>query len=197
MDRHSSSSDTDEALAGDKKSSSGSLKTKKKSLAKDVKDKLSFLRRRHTDTALSSKDGKLKTTPESVLHWSKSFENLLMDKQGLDLFREFLRTEFSEENIEFWIACEDYKNVHSNKLNTEAQRIYTDFIAVQAPHEINLDSKTRMLTIKNISSPSRQTFEGAQRRIQALMEKDSYRRFLHSDIYQELLGAHRASFSPP
>ena len=32
MDRHSSSSDTDEALAGDKKSSSGSLKTKKKSL---------------------------------------------------------------------------------------------------------------------------------------------------------------------
>ena len=56
--------------------------------------------------------------------------------EGLDLFREFLRTEFSEENIEFWIACEDYKNVHSNKLNTEAQRIYTDFIAVQAPHEV-------------------------------------------------------------
>ena len=61
----------------------------------------------------------------------------MLSSEGLDLFREFLRTEFSEENIEFWIACEDYKNVHSNKLNTEAQRIYTDFIAVQAPHEVS------------------------------------------------------------
>ena len=48
--------------------------------AKDVKEKLSFLRRRHTDTALSSKD-KYKTTPDDALHWSKSFDHLLMDKR--------------------------------------------------------------------------------------------------------------------
>lgn len=28
---------------------------------------------------------------------------------GLELFREFLRIEFSEENLEFWLACERYR----------------------------------------------------------------------------------------
>ena len=69
--------------------------------------------------------------------------------EGLDLFREFLRTEFSEENIEFWIACEDYKNVHSNKLNNEAQRIYTDFIAVQAPHEVSVVNRCAIQVLRN------------------------------------------------
>ena len=62
---------------------------------------------------------------------------LLYFSDGLELFREFLRTEFSEENIEFWIACEEYKNSKSSKnLGPSAQRIYTDFVAVQAPHEV-------------------------------------------------------------
>ncbi len=64
------------------------------------------------------------------------FAGLLSD--GLELFREFLRTEFSEENIEFWIACEEYKNTKSSKhLGPSAQKIYSDFVAVQAPHEVS------------------------------------------------------------
>ena len=62
---------------------------------------------------------------------------------------------------------------------------------IMALFQINLDSKTRLLTANNMSSPNRQTFEIAQKRIQALMEKDSYRRFLQSDVYLSLLGDHR------
>ena len=49
---------------------------------KDMREKFSFLRRRHTDTSLSGQDsnGKGKPTPEAALHWSKSFENLIVDK---------------------------------------------------------------------------------------------------------------------
>ena len=61
---------------------------------------------------------------------------LFASVDGLELFRDFLRTEFSEENIEFWIACEQFKNLHSNKIQNEAQKIYADYVAVQAPHEV-------------------------------------------------------------
>jgi hypothetical protein len=28
---------------------------------------------------------------------------------GLELFKGFLKSEFSEENLEFWIACEEFR----------------------------------------------------------------------------------------
>lgn len=56
---------------------------------------------------------------------------------GLKLFREFLASEFSDENLEFWIACEEFKGVESSKLIAQAQKIYTDFIAIQAPREVS------------------------------------------------------------
>lgn len=52
-------------------------------------------------------------------------------------FRAFLKTEFSDENIEFWLACEDYKKVKSSaKLVSKANKIYKEFIEVQAPREV-------------------------------------------------------------
>lgn len=56
---------------------------------------------------------------------------------GLAAFRAFLKTEFSEENLEFWLACEDFKKTRSAaKLASKAQRIFEEFIDVQAPREV-------------------------------------------------------------
>lgn len=52
------------------------------------------------------------------------------------LFRLFLQREFSEENIEFWMACEEYKKLNSSKQSAKAKQIYTEFVAVQAPKEV-------------------------------------------------------------
>ena len=52
------------------------------------------------------------------------------------MFRDFLQSEFSDENLEFWIACQEYKNLKDNKLAAHAQKIYVDFVAVQAPREV-------------------------------------------------------------
>jgi hypothetical protein len=52
---------------------------------------------------------------------------------------------------------------------------------------VNLDTETRMSTIASIDNPPLETFDRAQRRIQGLMEKDSYQRFLKSELYINLL----------
>ncbi|XP_078073408.1 regulator of G-protein signaling 3-like isoform X2 [Mustelus asterias] len=132
-------------------------------------------RRRHLPTA------------EEALQWGESLDKLLSHRYGAIAFKGFLRTEFSDENIEFWQACEDYRKTKSNsKLTAKARKIFEEFIATQAPREVNLDSHTKEVTSNNILSPSRSTFDLAQKRIFGLMEKDSYPRFLRSEFYLDL-----------
>lgn len=60
-----------------------------------------------------------------------------MLSDGLAAFRAFLKSEFCEENIEFWLACEDFKKTKSpQKLSSKARKIYTDFIEKEAPKEV-------------------------------------------------------------
>ena len=53
------------------------------------------------------------------------------------MFQAFLRTEFSEENLEFWLACEDFKKVKSqSKMAAKAKKIFAEYIAIQACKEV-------------------------------------------------------------
>ncbi|CAL8104014.1 unnamed protein product [Calicophoron daubneyi] len=123
-----------------------------------------------------------------VQAWGESFEHILHDKCGINVFREFLRTEFSDENIEFWLECEEFRNSSDQEdLQAKAQKIFNEFVAVQSKREINLDSNTRIQLEKELESANKYTFDQSQKRIQALMEKDSYCRFLRSDIYMAAL----------
>lgn len=57
---------------------------------------------------------------------------------GLDAFRTFLKSEFSEENVEFWLACEDFKKTESaEKIASKAKMIYSEFIVADAPKEVS------------------------------------------------------------
>ncbi len=62
---------------------------------------------------------------------------ILSFPDGLAAFRTFLKTEFSDENIEFWMACEEYKKIKSStKLVSKANKIFKEFIDIQAPREV-------------------------------------------------------------
>ncbi|XP_036377330.1 regulator of G-protein signaling 8 [Megalops cyprinoides] len=141
---------------------------------------------------LPSEEGKayrcVKLSTDEVIRWAESFDVLLSYKYGLAAFRAFLKTEFSDENIEFWMACEDYKKIKSSaKLVTKANKIYEEFIDVKAPREVNIDFQTRELTRQNLREPSPSTFSEVQGRVYSLMEKDSYPRFLRSKVYLDIL----------
>ncbi|GCC32061.1 hypothetical protein chiPu_0010521, partial [Chiloscyllium punctatum] len=172
-------------------------KKKAKNLSKDLKSRLlsallnsnsehssiSFLPRMSAKLNLS-----IGLTHEEAMQWSKSLDVLLADPCGLAAFRDFLKSEFSEENIDFWLVCEDYKKTKSSsKLGSKAQHIYSEFIRSDAPKQVNIDGNTRDLVSKSILLPTPTCFEAAQRIIFSLMEKDSYPRFLKSDAYLNLI----------
>lgn len=57
----------------------------------------------------------------------------------LAAFSSFLQTEFSEENVDFWSACEDFKKTISlDELQDKAQRIYREFLEPTAKREVSL-----------------------------------------------------------
>ncbi|XP_053863230.1 regulator of G-protein signaling 3 isoform X6 [Malaclemys terrapin pileata] len=177
-----------------------SCKKRSKNLAKDMKNRLGIFRRRNEspganpisklDKAMKS----LKPTPEEALKWGESLEKLLLHKYGLAAFRAFLRTEFSEENLEFWLACEEYKKIKSqSKMISKAKKIFAEYIAIQSCKEVNLDSYTREHTKENLQTITRSCFDLAQKRIYGLMEKDSYPRFLRSELYLDIINQKKSS----
>ncbi|NXD13254.1 RGS19 protein, partial [Nothocercus nigrocapillus] len=76
-------------------------------------------------------------TAEEVRGWAQSFDKLMKSPAGRNVFREFLRTEYSEENMLFWLACEELKgecNKHS--IDEKARTIYEDYISILSPKEV-------------------------------------------------------------
>ncbi|KAL6489939.1 hypothetical protein MHYP_G00002840 [Metynnis hypsauchen] len=125
---------------------------------------------------------------EDAVSWNESIEKLLGCKAGQLAFQEFLRSEYSEENILFWLACEDYKKIkNTSEMVITANRIYSEFVQVEAPRQINIDCGTRANITKNISEPNLNSFDTAQKLIFSLMARDCYPRFLKSEIYQSIL----------
>ncbi|XP_013913079.1 PREDICTED: regulator of G-protein signaling 21-like [Thamnophis sirtalis] len=120
-----------------------------------------------------------------VIYKQSIFKKL---RDGLDAFRAFLKSEFSEENIEFWLACEDFRKTKlAATIASKAQRIYSEFIQADAPREINIDFNTRDRITQAISKPTLSCFDDAQQLIYTLMAKDSFPRFLKSEAYKELV----------
>lgn len=125
---------------------------------------------------------------EETKAWGESFDKLMQSIKGRDKFREFLRSEFSEENVLFWLACEELKKqTNPDSIEERARSIYEDYISILSPKEVSLDSRAREVINRNMVQPSPHTFDDAQLQIYTLMHRDSYPRFLNSNIYKRLL----------
>ncbi|XP_053324628.1 regulator of G-protein signaling 21 [Spea bombifrons] len=130
----------------------------------------------------------VKSSSSEEMEGFESVDKLLACKDGLDAFKAFLKSEFSDENIEFWLACEDLKKTKtSTQIALKANNIYCEFIKTEAPREVNIDHKTRDIISQNISQPTSNCFDDAQKLILCLMAKDSFPRFLRSENYKDLI----------
>ncbi|XP_013362249.1 PREDICTED: regulator of G-protein signaling 12 [Chinchilla lanigera] len=124
-----------------------------------------------------------------VASWAVSFERLLQDPVGVRYFSDFLRKEFSEENILFWQACEYFNHVpaHDKKeLSYRAREIFSKFLCSKATTPVNIDSQAQ-LADDILNAPHPDMFKEQQLQIFNLMKFDSYTRFLKSQLYQECI----------
>lgn len=131
---------------------------------------------------------KRKMSREELESWAESLNVLLSSPSGVSVFGAFLRSEFSEENLQFYLACEQYKHSSNNfSLQRRGRDICNTYILPGSPREVNLDSKTRDLTIQLLQAPSHTSLNLAQKRIYSLLDTDCYPRFLQSALYNSLL----------
>ncbi|XP_033206117.1 regulator of G protein signaling family member locomotion defects isoform X1 [Bombus vancouverensis nearcticus] len=136
----------------------------------------------HGSTQLCDKN----TDCKNIHAWANGFEKLLEDPKGLQTFAEFLKKEFSHENIYFWAACERYKDTKDVTTRRKlANQIYQRHLSTTAAEPVNVDSHaTGQITQELLSEAPADLFLQAQKQVFNLMKFDSYPRFLRSDLYR-------------
>ena len=75
-------------------------------------------------------------SPEEAKKWATSFESVLKHKFGVQLFQDFLRSQYGEENLNFWLAVEEYKKADDNTRAEKARVIYEDYVSTLSPTEV-------------------------------------------------------------
>ncbi|KAF3690583.1 Regulator of G-protein signaling 2 [Channa argus] len=154
--------------------------------------RLKFLLKINSFTLHLTRNKSYRPTADDVNQWAQSLDKLLAHKYGKAAFMIFLQSEFCEENIEFWTACEDFRTLSSQKeLTSKANSIYEEFVKNEAPKEINLDFHTRDAITSSLHNPTVTSFVEAQRKVYSLMENNSYPRFIRSDLYKQLCAVAR------
>ena len=144
-----------------------------------------------------------------------------MFSDGCALFRQFVAIEHSEENLDFWQHCEEFKRLKRSgdgeKAAGKARQIFDLHLSTSADKEVffalifpslliifilkvNLDSATKSATKELLEAAGlfaddclavgkrldTSVFELAQSKIEQLMAKDSYQRFLKSDTFAQV-----------
>ncbi|KAH8367441.1 hypothetical protein KR200_005522 [Drosophila serrata] len=130
--------------------------------------------------------------------WGSSFERMLQDAAGMQTFSEFLKKEFSAENIYFWTACERYRMLESEAERTSlAREIFGKHLANSSSDPVNVDSQARSLTEEKLAGAAPDIFAPAQKQIFNLMKFDSYQRFIRSDLYKSCVEAEQKGQALP
>ena len=117
------------------------------------------------------------------------------------MFQEFLKKEFSHENIYFWTACERYRKIKGDDEDSvkvrmaTAEDILKRHLSSGAPEPVNVDSHARQAAHEG--PPTAQLFATAQKQIYNLMKFDSFSRFLKSDLYKDSLVAEMSGKTLP
>ncbi|KAM8924105.1 regulator of G-protein signaling 10 [Pelodytes ibericus] len=150
---------------------------------------VSRLNRKRPPSEINSNEGSMSfhnQQQKGTQKWSTSLDNLLEDPQGVAEFTDFLKKEFSEENVLFWLACEDFKGTQDKKeMQQKAQEIYTTFLSSKSSSQVNVEGQSK-ISEKMLEEPHPLMFQKLQEQIFNLMKYDSYSRFLKSDMFLKL-----------
>uniref|UniRef100_G1T2M6 Axin 2 n=1 Tax=Oryctolagus cuniculus TaxID=9986 RepID=G1T2M6_RABIT len=143
---------------------------------------------RRNEDGLGEPEGR--ASPDSPLtRWTKSLHCLLGDQDGAYLFRTFLEREKCVDTLDFWFACNGFRqmNLKDTKTLRVAKAIYKRYIENNSIVSKQLRPATKTYIRDGIKKQQIDSimFDQAQTEIQSVMEGNAYQVFLTSDIYLE------------
>jgi hypothetical protein len=119
--------------------------------------------------------------------------NFVTNKKFRPIFREFLLSEFSKENLDFLEEVEKFREIKSlEKRIRKAKEIHQTFIVEGAKHELNLSSKVKLIFESEMKQQHDQNFcdinllDGLFDHVIRYCMDDSYCRFQMSDEFKIL-----------
>lgn len=141
---------------------------------------------RRNEDGLGEPEGS--ASPDSPLsRWTKSLHSLLGDQDGALLFRTFLEREKCVDTLDFWFACNGFRQMDLKDTKTQrvAKAIYKRYIENNSIVAKQLKPATKTFIRDNIKKQHIDSamFDQAQTEIQTNMEENAYQMFLTSDIY--------------
>ncbi|XP_030638207.1 axin-2-like [Chanos chanos] len=143
---------------------------------------------RRNEDGLGEPEGS--ASPDSPLaRWTKSLHFLLGDQDGAHLFRTFLEREKCVDTLDFWFACNGFRqmDLKDSKTQRVAKAIYKRYIENNSIVAKQLKPATKTYIRDSIKKQQIDSamFDQAQTEIQSTMEENAYQMFLTSDIYLE------------
>jgi hypothetical protein len=114
---------------------------------------------------------------------------------GISYFTEYLKVEHSEEHIIFWTVANNFFN---NPSSEQAKTICETFIALNAPHQINVEFsiRDRIIQEMNCGRYSKDLFTQAQNEVFQVLKNDTYPRFKQSLAYKIFIQEYSKIISP-
>lgn len=147
--------------------------------SKSKKQKKEALARQVSKVALAEL---LKNAPTTNVQDLPDFRTFLSSKENIQIFREFLKTQYCQENIDFYLACEKFQKLDPEKVGKDlvkfmATQIYNDYLGDQARQPVNINYECLKSIRRQICDPNPEMLCQAQLEIYNLMKSDCYPRF--------------------
>jgi len=143
-------------------------------------------RKRRGSICMSGGIFEFKVDEEESKTNTKAIEALLKNPMGTESFLDYLKGEFSEENLLFWIDVQQLSKCDdSATIKQMANKIYTTYVKSGSKCAVNLPAsiqKELTISFENGTLHS-SSFDKAAESTLVLMQEDSYSRYLKSDQY--------------
>lgn len=111
--------------------------------------------------------------------------SILRSPIAIEYFKEYSKTEFFTENLQFWLEVELFKKLDGDELKDKAQSIFNRYISEEGDRQINIDAPQRNEICKSIDNPTPNMYNSAQASSFILLE-NSFPRFIESLYYTRM-----------
>ncbi|XP_065580220.1 axin-2-like isoform X2 [Artemia franciscana] len=118
----------------------------------------------------------------SYLRWSEDLHNLLLDQDGVELYRQFMESEGCGHLFEFWFACEGLK-LHGSDIVPTVKAINRKYVRsrkVPLSEEVRRDINDKISAKSEIDA---RIFDAAQKECEMQMRNSTFPNFFKSDIF--------------